>query len=97
MENNELILLETFCNSCGIDTSYIITLQEYELIDLTTMENQYYVSIETIREIEQIHYFHTELEINLEGITTIKHLLNQIQDLQNQLKKAQIKIERIES
>jgi GTP1/Obg family GTP-binding protein len=96
METKELILLETFCTSCGIDNSFVILLEDHELIELTKVENTYYVSIDTVKEIEQIHYFHTELHINLEGIETIKHLLAQINDLHEQLKMAQSKLARFE-
>ena len=91
-ENNDLVLLENFCNSCGIDNSFVYSLEEYELIEITLMGNQKYLNNETIKEIEQIHYFHTELKINFEGIETIKNLLMQIHDLQNQLKEARRKI-----
>jgi len=86
METNELILVEQFCKSSQIEISFIESLNDFQLITIIVFENKSYLEAEQLKEIEKIHYFYNELHINLEGIETIKHLLSQIEMLQQELK-----------
>ncbi len=49
------------------------------------MEDHIYLPISELKLIEKIIHLHFELEINLEGIEAIIHLLDRIQDMQDQI------------
>lgn len=83
MQIEYLIDLEKFCSSHKIEISFISSLQETGLIEITTIENEGYIKAGQLRQLENyIHLFY-ELNINLEGIDSISNLLLQIESLQN--------------
>jgi len=97
METNELILVDYFCSSCQIDISFIESLHDFQLIEISIVEDKPYLHLEQLKKIEKIHYFHSELNINLEGIEIINNLLQQIEILQQELKAANTKLSILES
>ena len=53
-------------------------LQETGLIEITTIEETVYIHASQLQELERIVHLYFELDINLEGIETINHLLQRI-------------------
>lgn len=92
MNKDNLILLAPFCLHHGIEVSFVTTLQEYDLIEIVVVEEQYYFPVEQLAALEKIIRLHYELDINLEGIDVILHLLNQIETYQSELRAAQNKL-----
>jgi hypothetical protein len=83
MEN--LIPAEEFCVSHNITISFIHTLRETGMIELTTIEETVYIHSDQLQELERIVRFYYEMDINLEGIETINHLLQQINSMQHEI------------
>jgi hypothetical protein len=71
-------------------------LHEFELIELIAIQNKFYVRTTQIRDIEKIIRLHFELDINLEGIDAIYHLLKQVDSLQNDIIALNNKLSRFE-
>lgn len=92
METNNLVLVEQFCLSCDVETSFIHSLNGQGLIEIIVLENKQYFSNEQLKEVERAIRFHYELNINLEGIAVISNLLRQIEDLQQELTIAKNKL-----
>lgn len=86
METNSLILVETFCSNCEAEFSFIDSLNEYGIIEIKVFEGKKYISNEQLKTVERAVLFHYELNINFEGIDVISNLLNQIDELQQELK-----------
>lgn len=86
MEQDNLVLIEQFCFNCNVDISFIKSLSESGFIDIIVIDDKMYVSQDRLKDIERAIYFHYELNINIEGINVIHHLLNQIKDLQEELR-----------
>lgn len=89
MENERWISLESLAGYYQIELSFIHTLQDYGLVQITTVENEPCVDRECIGDIERLIRLHYDLEINMAGIDAISHLLERIRLLQeeiNQLK-----------
>ncbi|MFL5808969.1 MAG: chaperone modulator CbpM [Flavisolibacter sp.] len=86
MENDQLVSANEFCMSHRISISFIQSLQEYGLAEITTIEESLYIPAEKLTDIEKLVRLHYELNINMEGIDVITRLLNRIEGLQNELK-----------
>jgi hypothetical protein len=86
MENKSLIPVEELCAHYNIEIAFISSLSEYELIELTRLDEIIYVHIDQIRDIEKMIRLHFELNINLEGIDAIYHLLKKVDRLESELK-----------
>ena len=83
MEN--LIPADEFCANHNIEISFIHSLQETGLIEITTIEETGYIHTSQLQELEKIVRLYYELDINLEGIDTINHLLQRINDMQDEI------------
>ena len=83
MEN--LIPADAFCASHNIEISFIRSLQETGLIEIMTVEEKGYIQTSQLQELEKIIRLYYELDINLEGIETINHLLQRINHLQDEI------------
>jgi len=86
METTSLILIDHFCSNCDVDFSFIKSLNDVGLIDIIVEDDKKYISNEQLKTIERAIHFHYELNINMEGIDAIHNLLDQISDLQEDLR-----------
>ena len=80
-----LITANEFCANYNIEISFIHSLQETGLIDITTIEETIYIPVNQLQELERIVRLYCELKINLEGIETITHLLKRIDNMQDEI------------
>jgi hypothetical protein len=85
MANEKLIPAQEFCIHHNIEISFIDSLQEYGLLELHTMEGAGYIDEEQLEELEKMVRLHYDLNINLEGIDVIRHLLQQMHSLQHDM------------
>ena len=82
MNLEDLIATEELCIRYNVEHSFIRSLFESGLIEIVTIEQQEYVPFDMVAEFEKMHRLHYELDINLEGLEAIKHLLDQVKKLQ---------------
>jgi chaperone modulatory protein CbpM len=92
MEKSNLILTAQFCTHHNVEVSFISALQDIGLIEIIVVEDDQYLSLEQLKDIEKMIHFHYELNINIEGIDAIANLLKQINDLQQELAIAKNKL-----
>lgn len=85
MQTEYLIAVDEFCANHNIELSFISSLQQTGLIEITTIKETGFIDASQLRQLEKIVYFHYDLDINLEGIETITHLLQRINDMQNEV------------
>lgn len=97
MKTNDFILIEQFCKHHEIEISFINSLQQFGLIEVIVIENNQYLSSEQLKDLEKMVRFHYELNINIEGIDAIAHLLKQIDQLQQELVSVKNKLSLFES
>ena len=97
MHTEQLIPVNVFCNSHQIELSFIQTLHQSGLIEVTVTGEQSYIPIEQLERLEKMVRLYYEMDINVEGIETITHLLQQIQQLQKQLRQAYNRLASYES
>ena len=79
-----LIAVNEFCISHNIELSFISSLHQSGLIGITTIEETEYIDAAKLLQLEKFVCFHYDLDINLEGIETITHLLQHILTLQHE-------------
>ncbi|MGZ4055516.1 MAG: chaperone modulator CbpM [Bacteroidia bacterium] len=85
MEN--LISANEFCINHKIEISFISSLQEYGLIEVTTIQDTFYIDPEQLQKLESFLRMHYEMDINMEGIEAIAHLLQRTQSMQEEILK----------
>ena len=85
MQIENLVALDEFCASHGIEVSFISSLQENGLIEISTVEERVFIDVTQLQNLEKFLRFHYELDINLEGIETITNLLQRINSLQDEV------------
>lgn len=85
MEINNLIALDEFCAKHNIEISFISSLQQTGLIEITTIGEAWFIDADQLLQLEKFVRFYYELDINLEGIETINHLLQRVNALQDEL------------
>ena len=85
MQATNLIEAEKFCITHNVRHSFIIALEEHQLIETTTIENTRFIPVSQLPRLEQIIRLHFELDINLEGIEAISHLLERVSVMQEEI------------
>ena len=85
MRTKKLIPVNDFCINHQIDTSFIDSLRDTGLIEIKTLKKNLFLDAEQLQQLEKIICFHDELNINLEGIESISHLLQKIEFLQDEI------------
>jgi len=85
MQKEYLIAVEEFCVSHDIEISFISTLQQTGLIEITTIKETGFIDAGQLQQLEKFIRLYYELDINMEGIETITHLLQRINNLQDEI------------
>jgi hypothetical protein len=85
MERDDLISAEDFCIYHNIEYSFISSLEDSGLISVTSIEQSTYIPSDELQKLEKFVRLHYDLDINVEGIETINHLLEKIEELQKQI------------
>ena len=92
MKAQNLISIQRFCEHYSIPIHFINELKKYELIEVIVAENQDYIKITHINEVEKMIRLHYDLNINLEGVDVIYNLLNQVDSLKKEITDLQNKL-----
>lgn len=85
MSNEDLIAADLFCASHNIEISFVQELSTAGLLEVTTIENAIFISDEQLPSLEKFVRLHYDMDINLEGLETIAHLLQQIKTMQQEM------------
>jgi hypothetical protein len=85
MSNEHLIAVNEFCTAHQIEITFIESLAQHGLITIETVNEQRAIHDTELPSLEKMVRLHYDLEINLEGIETIFHLLERIETLQHEM------------
>ena len=85
METNYLIAVNEFCANHKIEISFITSLQQTGLIEITTIKDAGYIDPNQLLQLEKIIRLYYEFDINLEGIETINYLLKRMNSMQDEI------------
>lgn len=92
MDSN-MIAISSYCIHYQIEPSFVTALEEEGLVAVTRTDHGLFISIDQLADLERYKVLFYELNINVEGIDVIHHLLNvqrklqsEIHNLQNRLR-----------
>jgi hypothetical protein len=85
MRDEDIIPATEFCVHHNIELSFIQSLKELGMIETVMVEESIFLPLSQLGRLEKIVRLHFELDINLEGIETITHLLKRIEDMQGHI------------
>lgn len=80
------IAIEVFCQHEGVEPVFVQALHERGLIMLIAEEQQRYIAPAELPRLEQLARMHYELDINLEGIEAISHMLERVERMQQEMR-----------
>jgi hypothetical protein len=86
MKKKNIIPVEEYCSHYNIETTFIRSLDNHGLIELRQAEGTYHIDYSQLTVLEKYTHLYYDLEINLEGIEAISHLLERINNLQTELR-----------
>jgi chaperone modulatory protein CbpM len=81
MSDEEIIPLETFCSYYNVELSFVETLESHGLISFSYREQQRFIPLEELTELEKYSRLYYDLNINVPGIEALKHLLDKLDQL----------------
>lgn len=82
MRNEDLIPAEEICVRYKVERQFVSSLYESGIIEIVTVEETEYIHCDHLADFERMMRLHKDLDINLEGLEAISHLLEQINKLQ---------------
>ncbi len=86
MENEALIPVTVFCKHYKVEATFITSLNEVGLLEITVVEEQPHLYERQLAVAERMVNLHQELGVNIEGIDVIINLLQRVEELQNELR-----------
>jgi chaperone modulatory protein CbpM len=92
MQEQVLISADEFCTFHNIEYSFMRNLQEFGMIEIVSSQQGNYIPENQLEKIERILRLHHDLEINLEGIDAITHLLQRVDQMQSEIIRLQNKL-----
>lgn len=87
MKNEELIPADEICVRYKVERQFVSSLYESGIIEVVKIEETEYIHCDHLADFEKMMRLHRDLEINLAGLEAIKHLLQQIDHLQQDNRK----------
>lgn len=82
MRKEDLIAAEEICVRYKVERRFLSFLSESGIIEVVRVEETEYVPHDYLSEFERMNRLYHDLDINLEGLEAIHHLLKQIEKLQ---------------
>jgi hypothetical protein len=92
METNRIIISE-YCRQSAIEPTFITLLEENELIHIQKIDNERFLPLDELNDLEKYARWYYDLSINIEGIDAIRHLTDRIRVLQDEMKSLRVQIE----
>jgi len=86
MNSKYMVAIEEFCASHEIEISFISSLQESGLIEITRISDSDYIEQDQLVHLEKFVRLYYDLDINLEGIETINYLLQRMNSMNEEIR-----------
>jgi chaperone modulatory protein CbpM len=86
MTEINLISADDICRHHEVDFTFIISLKEAGLIAFEEVNQASFIPESELQKLEKMIRLHEELEINVAGIDAISHLLERIENMQEEIR-----------
>jgi len=85
MKKEELVPVIDFCLYHNAEPEFINSLREYELIEITLVEDQAYLHPDHLPRLEKLVRLYYDLDINIQGIDVINNLLERMESMKQEM------------
>jgi chaperone modulatory protein CbpM len=86
MSTTHLIKATDFCTYHQLEQTFITELHDAGLVEITIVNQTLCIPENELHKLERIIRLHTELDINVAGIEAISHLLQRLEDIQEEMR-----------
>ncbi|GAC1300485.1 MAG: hypothetical protein NVSMB24_01200 [Mucilaginibacter sp.] len=86
MARENLIATSDICKYHEVEYTFIQSLGEAGLLQITVVDQTPYIPESDLQKLERMIRMHHELEINIAGIEAITHLLQRIEQMQEEMR-----------
>ena len=92
MDNKKLLYNECI-KIYNVDEAFIDSLEDSGLVSISTDEyNERFIEVEELADLEQFMRWYYDLNINVEGIEALYHMLDRVKAMQEELDRLQNEI-----
>jgi hypothetical protein len=84
MQNKSLIPANEFCLHYQVEMNFIYALQEHGLLQTINENDNIYIEVEHVCELEKMIRLHYELNVNIEGVDVILNILKNLEASQKE-------------
>ena len=91
-----LIAANDFCTYHHVEYTFVRSLNEAGLVELTVIDQTDYIPETQLQQLERMVRLHNELEINLAGVEAISHLLQRMESIQEEMRLLRNRLNRYE-
>jgi hypothetical protein len=85
MEN--LVSTSDICTYHEVEYTFISSLSEAGLVELKVVNHTTYIPESELQKLERMIRLHNDLEINIAGIEAITHLLERVEQMQEEMRR----------
>lgn len=85
MENKEYIAIQTICRYYKVSDEFILSLCDYDLLEVEVIDSSNYIPKSQVVTLEKYLRLHNDLKINSEGIGAIHHLMQRLENMQDEI------------
>lgn len=93
----ELITVTEYCIHYHTDMAFVEALEQNGLITLMQIEEERFIPYEQLHELEWYSRLHRDLDINLEGIDVVRHLLDKIKSMQDHIRELEARLVQVQN
>ena len=81
----DYISVEVFCRHNNAEVTFITTLQDYDLIEIVSVDNTRYMPLHQLPEVEKMLRLRNDLNINTEGVDVVYRLLQKVEAMRREM------------
>ena len=85
MESNELIPVQLFHLHYHVEETFITSLYDLQLVDITIVDNIQYIAITHLPQVEKLIRLHHDFKLDADALAIATHLLEKVDMLQTEL------------
>jgi hypothetical protein len=86
MTTAHLITTTDLCTYYNVEHTFITSLQDAGLLHITIVNETTYIPEDELQRLEKMIHLHHDLEINIAGIEAITHLLERVDQMQEDMR-----------
>ena len=86
MNQKNLVAADDICMYHQVEYTFISSLQDAGLVHFKVVDQTTYIPESELQKLERMIRMHHELEINIAGIEAINHLLDRVEQMQEEMR-----------